>query len=181
MLHSLLICACVHTYSDQFIADVPYDHSYLLENLIDPAHIPVSHYGTVPISQDAAEGGDKMHAKPLYFDIDTTSINAQGFNATFQNFGKEPSQYSFEAPCIIRVRSEAVNDKTGKPGIVFGAAMQAVPIGQGKSRLLFMSYARRMPAYIKFILSLKPMWLRNLNSCKVVEQDVGMICSQEVC
>jgi hypothetical protein len=25
------------------------------------------------------------------------------------------------------------------------------------------------------------MWLRNLNSCKVLEQDVGMICSQEVC
>jgi Pheophorbide a oxygenase len=145
-----------------------------VENLLDPAHIPISHHAT-------EGGGDKKNAKPLHFDIDTASISTQGFNATIQNFGKKPSQYSFEAPCVIRVRSEAVNEKTGKPGLVFGAALHCMPLGQGKSRLLFMTYARRMPGAIKLIASLKPMWLRNLNSCKVLEQDVGMICSQEVC
>jgi len=29
------------------------------------------------------------------------------------------------------------------------------------------------------ILGLKPMWLRHLNSCKVLEQDVGLITTQE--
>jgi phenylpropionate dioxygenase-like ring-hydroxylating dioxygenase large terminal subunit len=164
---------CIHAHV-QMVIDLPYDHSYLVENLLDPAHIPISHHAT-------EGGGDKKNAKPLHFDIDTASIRTQGFNATIQNFGKKPSQYSFEAPCIIRVRSEAVNEKTGKAGLVFGAALHCMPLGQGKSRLLFMTYARRMPGAIKLIASLKPMWLRNLNSCKVLEQDVGMICSQEVC
>jgi phenylpropionate dioxygenase-like ring-hydroxylating dioxygenase large terminal subunit len=164
---------CILVYT-QMVIDLPYDHSYLVENLLDPAHIPISHHAT-------EGGGDKKNAKPLHFDIDTASISTQGFNATIQNFGKKPSQYSFEAPCIIRVRSEAVNEKTGKPGLVFGAALHCIPTGQGKSRLLFMTYARRMPGAIKLIASLKPMLLRNLNSCKVLEQDVGMICSQEVC
>ena len=34
-----------------FQIDLPYDHSYLVENLIDPAHIPISH--------DRTSGGGK--------------------------------------------------------------------------------------------------------------------------
>ena len=36
---------------NDFQIDLPYDHSYLVENLIDPAHIPISH--------DATSGGGK--------------------------------------------------------------------------------------------------------------------------
>ena len=42
---------------NDFQIDLPYDHSYLSENLLDPAHIPISH--------DATEGGGKReNAQP---------------------------------------------------------------------------------------------------------------------
>lgn len=42
------------------------------------------------------------------------------------------ADYSFEAPCIVRVRSR------GKKGeFIFGAALHCIPVGKGRSRLLF--------------------------------------------
>lgn len=49
--------------------------------------------------------------------------------------GKVPSttRYRLEAPGIIRVRSEG--KKEGEA--VFGAALHCIPLGKGRSRLLF--------------------------------------------
>ena len=43
---------------NDFQIDLPYDHSYLVENLIDPAHIPISH--------DATSGGGKRENAQAY-------------------------------------------------------------------------------------------------------------------
>lgn len=52
-------------------------------------------------------------------------------------FGKKKreftSRYTFEAPGIIRIRSE--EKKEGE--MVFGAALHCIPLGKGRSRLLF--------------------------------------------
>lgn len=32
---------------------------------------------------------------------------------------------------------------------------------------------------MRLLINIKPMWLRNLNSCKILEQDVGLITTQE--
>ena len=40
---------------NDFQIDLPYDHSYLVENLIDPAHIPISHDATSGASGEFSE------------------------------------------------------------------------------------------------------------------------------
>lgn len=52
-------------------------------------------------------------------------------------------------------------------------------LGIGRSRLLFRTYFKGLPWIAGLILGLKPKWLRHLNSCKVLEQDVGLITTQE--
>ncbi|CAM9510854.1 unnamed protein product [Discosporangium mesarthrocarpum] len=42
-----------------------------------------------------------------------------------------------------------------------------------------MTYAVGAPFIVKCILAMKPKWTRHLNSCKVLEQDMGLICTQE--
>ena len=193
-----------------FQYDLPYDHSYLVENLLDPAHIPVSHDRT-------NGGGLKENAQALDIilksntDIRTAAfpfMNAQGFTSTvtqtrapvtksklnnpirkllssFAPKSQDPTvsqteksssrffsqEITFEAPGIIRYHFERGN-------FMFGAALHCVAVGEGRSRLLFTTFLKA-PKLLQFIANLKPVWVKHLNSCKVLEQDVGLITSQE--
>ncbi len=44
-------------YEQDYMRDLPYDYTTLVENIIDPSHVPVSHHGTVQ--------GDRSLAQPL--------------------------------------------------------------------------------------------------------------------
>ena len=63
--------------------------------------------------------------------------------------------------------------------ITFGAALHCMPLTLGRSRLLFRTYVGGLPPILKFLICAKPTFLRNLNSCKILEQDVGLITTQE--
>lgn len=164
------------TFTYEFVYDLPYDWSYLAENLLDPAHIPVSH--------DKTEGGGKKeNAGEIKFDVVREGSDApspRGFSSLVRSnaFGKgknlSGSRYTFEAPGVIRVRSDK---KDGEP--IFGAALHCIPIGQGRSRILFKTYAMSFPAFVRIMFALKPAVLRHLNSCKILEQDMKLICAQE--
>ncbi|CAE8632705.1 unnamed protein product [Polarella glacialis] len=158
---------------NNFQIDLPYDYSFLIENLIDPAHIPISH--------DATPGGGKReNAQALEMQVDASSVGVSGFTGRYRatrlgaKTGKpDPwTETAFEAPGIVRYRSQRGN-------IVFGGALHCVPLAPGRSRLLFRVYFSGLPWIAMLVYSLKPQWLRNLNSCKVLEQDVGLICTQE--
>lgn len=58
-------------------------------------------------------------------------VVTEGFSKKVKTMRK--TQYSFEAPGIVRVRSVPVKEG----GAVFGAALHCIPLGKGRSRLLF--------------------------------------------
>jgi len=150
-----------------FQVDLPYDHTYLLENLLDPAHIHISH--------DATQGGgSKKNARALTFDI--IERNAKGIKCVLAGFGPKPSRYDFEAPCNIRSRSLPTGEENQ---FVFGTHFGCVPFGKGRSRLVFRVYAVNPPGILKVMSKLRPKFLQYLNSCKILDQDMGLIASQE--
>lgn len=158
-----------------FQIDLPYDNTFLAENLLDPAHIPVSHDAT-------PGGGKKANAQPLEMEVLETS--SDGVKGRFRNTrgrslgGVDSPSWTnldLEAPGIVRYRGEP------KPGFIFGAALHCMPLGLGRSRLLFRIYSR-LPWKLRLISKLmnaKPLFLRHLSSCVILEQDVGLITSQE--
>ena len=157
-------------YVNDFQIDLPYDHSYLVENLIDPAHIPISHDRT-------PGGGLRENAQAYEMIVDDDSVHKRGFTGRFRHAAAAPegpwTELKFEAPGIIR--------QFGRPreGISFGAALHCMPLALGRSRLLFRVYIGGLPWIAKTIIRLKPKAFRDLNSCKILEQDVGLITSQE--
>lgn len=155
-----------------FQIDLPYDHSYLVENLLDPAHIPISHDKT-------SGGGKRENAQAFEMEIDKDSVSPQGFTGRYRNTIKKKNgsenpwtMTKFEAPGIIRYKTVA-----GK--VMFSGNLHCIPIGLGRSRLLFRVYFTGIPKFARMLIDLKPMWYRHLNSCKVLEQDMGLITTQE--
>lgn len=119
-----------------FQIDLPYEHSYLVENLIDPAHIPISH-------DRMSGGGKRENAQPYDMIIDNDSFNENGFTGRFRETrgkggsttssnssgvdgvtNKTWTEITLEAPGVVRYRTEVKKDKRN---IVFAAALHCMP------------------------------------------------------
>ncbi|KAJ1413092.1 Rieske [Sesbania bispinosa] len=75
--------------------ELPYDHSILLENLMDPAHIPISHDRTDWTAK-------REDAQPLCFEV--TERTDRGFAGWWgrEKDGSMPNFLRFEAPCVLQ-------------------------------------------------------------------------------
>ncbi|KAJ0965703.1 hypothetical protein J5N97_026841 [Dioscorea zingiberensis] len=147
------------------IHELPYDHSILLENLMDPAHVPISHDRTDWTAK-------REDAQPLNFTV--LERTSRGFSGHWWR-SKTPGLVNtlrFQAPCVLSNTLELV-DKEGKKQY-FSALFLCRPSGQGKSMLLVRFGATmRSP-----IAQLLPNWYLHQNGCKVFEQDMGFLSSQ---
>jgi len=159
---------------NDFQIDLPYDHSFLVENLLDPAHIPISHDGT-------PGGGKRENAQAYEMTVDPDSVGPGGFRGRYRTAAQRDAggpfvDVVFEAPGTIRQKGRPRGDDSD---FRFGAALHCMPLSLGRSRLLFRAYFTGLPPLLKFLISAKPKFLQNLNSCKILEQDAGLITTQE--
>lgn len=142
-----------------------------MENLLDPAHVDISHDRT-------SGGGKRENARPYETHIDHDSMSAQGFTGRHhQDANKNFTEFIFEAPGTLRQCTE-IPLPNGKGMLRFGTALHCMPLALGRCRLLFRVYSQGLPPIPTFILKNKPIWMRHLNSCLVLEQDVGLIATQ---
>ncbi|MCO5577424.1 hypothetical protein L7F22_031256 [Adiantum nelumboides] len=145
---------------------LPYDHSILLENLMDPAHIPISHDRTDLSAK-------RENAQALKFEI--FERTSRGFAGRFGDLASEDFAFNsrFEAPCVLRNEREKV-DKDGNL-VKFTAVFLCRPAGQGQSMLIarFAQVSKK-----NLIFSLIPEWIIHQVSNKVFEQDMAFLASQ---
>ncbi|KAI4376212.1 hypothetical protein MLD38_013999 [Melastoma candidum] len=147
------------------IHELPYDHSILLENLMDPAHIPISHDRTDWTAK-------REDAQPLGFEV--TERTDRGFAGWWgkESEGSLLNFLRFEAPCVLQNNREFV-DKDGQKHYFTGLFL-CRPTGQGKSMLIVrFGGTRRSP-----LAKLFPKWYFHQNASKVFEQDMGFLSSQ---
>uniref|UniRef100_A0A803NGB4 Pheophorbide a oxygenase domain-containing protein n=1 Tax=Cannabis sativa TaxID=3483 RepID=A0A803NGB4_CANSA len=79
----------------------------------------------------------------------------------------------FEAPCVLQNNREIVDEKTGVTNYFTGLFL-CRPSGQGKSMLIVRFGNTRGSPLIKLF----PKWYFHQNACKVFEQDMGFLSSQ---
>ena len=147
-----------------FMLDLPYDRTYLIENLTDPAHVPISHHGT-------RGGGNRNNAEPLEIEILQNSI--QGIQARYRGMiSARPNwgNISFVAPNLV-LFSSTIPDK----GWSFGLALYSIPLGKNRCRLLSRGYRN----FLTWGVKLRPRWLDHLNTNKILEQDLPLIVGQQ--
>lgn len=145
-----------------FMYDLPYDHTFLVENLVDPAHVPISHDGSQ---------GKREDAHPLEMEVVESSI--EGFRGKWQRSHKPnepPRQTNFIAPNLVQVM---VNIPPGERYIV--QAFYCLPIGKNRCRVL----ARTFSNFMTWAFKLQPRWLQHLGANKILEQDLPTIARQK--
>ncbi len=152
---------CLNTFRD-----LPYDAITLLENVIDPSHVPFTHHKNV---------GNRSNASTV--DLQITHSDKQGFQGVWQEGprkGQLGTQYtSFVAPCLMW------HDLTSKQ---FGRTLTVVyatPIRKGECRLFArfpFKFASPVP---KFFIKLSPTWLTHISNNKILEDDQIFLHHQE--
>jgi len=147
-----------------FILDLPYDQTYLVENVIDPAHVAISHHGT-------RGGGNRKNAQPLEMEVLESSV--QGIRGRWRGTNKSNEGWKyidFVAPNLVL--NTAYIEKRGWR---FGLALYSIPLGKGRCRLL----ARGYRDFLTWGVKLRPRWLDHLNTNKILEQDLPLIAGQQ--
>lgn len=155
-----------------FSMDLPYGHDYLIENVLDYAHIHIAHDGV-------RGGGDEALAGPLAFDL--SDLEPHGFtaelgrsvNGEMSAGGLSAAKVAFVAPGLVHYRSIYPADSSGKVRIS-GLALYAVPLESGRCRLLYRAYTnfatrrdRRRPRF----------WEHGYQ-CHLLEQDMAVVAGQ---
>eukprot|EP01024_Parvocaulis_polyphysoides_P067946 TRINITY_DN8211_c0_g1_i10.p1 TRINITY_DN8211_c0_g1~~TRINITY_DN8211_c0_g1_i10.p1 ORF type:complete len:535 (-),score=59.97 TRINITY_DN8211_c0_g1_i10:290-1894(-) len=155
------------------VRDLPYSHKTLLENVVDPAHVTVSHHGQ--------QNQDRKNAKPIYMKLGDPIHALKGFRI-FRNFDKnildqksfENESYTAFVPPYCACVHGCIKD------IVLDLVLIATPVTQGKCRL-FLVIARNGKGAdeINKKISRIPQWYQHLQWNIFFQQDNVFLFKQE--
>ncbi|XP_021891099.1 protochlorophyllide-dependent translocon component 52, chloroplastic [Carica papaya] len=159
--------------------DLPYGYDVLIENLMDPAHVPYTHYGLMNFPKPK-EKADREGGQPLEISVKKLGVN--GFIAK-QGWGSA----KFTAPCVYHVSSDPFPDKEN--GSVTSDGVEkvppakrrislifiCVPVSPGNSRLIW-CFPRNFSVWIEKIV---PRWLFHIRSNLVLDSDLYLLHVEE--
>jgi len=144
------------------LTELPCDISYVIEHMLDPAHIHITHHGNQ---------GDRAKAQPLDMEIIESSV--QGFRGRFRET-TQPNQtwryLDFLAPSLAHLHFP-IPEK----GWFFGQAFYFFPLGKGRCRILTRSYRNFATQPVK----LMPRWWIHLRQNKIIAEDLAQLVGQQ--
>lgn len=152
-----------------FMIDLPYEQSFLVENVIDIAHIHVAHHGV-------RGGGHRDLAAPLEFEV--SERRAEGFEARFRSVGLEldssgaalrGARVRFVAPNLVHYESLYEDSE-----LVSGLALYSLPLGRDRCRLLYRAYNN----FPRLRDRLRPRFVEHFTQCTILEQDMDVVQGQ---
>ncbi len=141
-----------------YVRDLEYDWEILIENVIDPSHVPFAHHGVQ---------GDRNRAIAKVMDILQSTINL------IEVFipGSLPVKITFEPPS--RLEYEISLGNTEKK---LGLVIYALPVSPGKSRVI----AQFSRNFAKTIHRLTPRWWEHIRIRNLVfDGDMILLNQQE--
>jgi phenylpropionate dioxygenase-like ring-hydroxylating dioxygenase large terminal subunit len=146
--------------------DVPYDAVTLLENVLDPSHLPYTHHGTV---------GKRENAAPMELEI--VASDRQGFRGHWAEGPRRgklgPQDTTFIAPCLMW--HDLISKQYGRTLTV----VYATPTRKGQCRL-FARFPFRFSSKIPALaISLMPEWYSHLGQNMILEDDQIFLHQQE--
>ncbi|KAG4185930.1 hypothetical protein ERO13_A08G011100v2 [Gossypium hirsutum] len=159
--------------------DIPYGYEVLVENLMDPAHVPYAHYGLMrtrtPTVKVDREGG-----RPLDMKVKKSDIN--GFLGK-QDWGSS----NFIAPCIFHAFADVEVDqengsatsseivKAPPPNRRLSLIFMCVPVSPGNSRLIW-TFPRNFGVWIDKIV---PRWIFHIGQNLILDSDLYLLHVEE--
>ncbi|KAF0912656.1 hypothetical protein E2562_018917 [Oryza meyeriana var. granulata] len=166
------------------VRDLPYGYDVLVENLMDPAHVPYAHKGLMRIRKKEDPGRyntyllstvefDNEGGGPIKMMIDEANID--GF-LSLQDRG----YFKFVAPCTFYgspLRTEEDNDDQGKkkkqPTVML--VFLCVPVAPGRSRLVW-AFPRNVGVWLDKII---PRWYYHIGQNAILDSDIYLLHVEE--
>ncbi|CAL1388325.1 unnamed protein product [Linum trigynum] len=147
--------------------DLPYGYEVLIENLMDPAHLPYAHF-KLGSTQPFKDMRDREGGRPLDFIVKTQGI--EGFDA--DGFG----YIQFKPPCFLsyRITTPAGNNKESVPrkaALVF----MSVPVSPGNSRHIW-AFPRNFDIWVDKVL---PRWMAHMATNIILDSDLYLLHVEE--
>jgi len=153
------------------------DHGLMIENLLDPAHLPFTHVGTLATRDQAEELSFSILFDNL-FDKSTSSEANPLFPNGFYGFQgevypkKRPKQgFTFQAPCTVRI------DLPTKKGKKLIQILFCVPITPTKMRLNYI-FVRDFVKFLNYLPGTNRIF--QWSSDKVTDQDLELLAGQQM-
>ncbi|KAK8954888.1 hypothetical protein KSP39_PZI002280 [Platanthera zijinensis] len=142
--------------------DIPYGYDVLIENLMDPAHVPYAHHKIMRIRKGSPLlTRDREGGVPVEITIEKLDIN--GFLAKNQfGYGE------FVAPCLYHA-----NFLKGQRRILL--IFYCVPVNPGKSRLIWV-FPRNFSIWIDQIV---PRWMFHVGENLILDSDLYLLHIEE--
>jgi phenylpropionate dioxygenase-like ring-hydroxylating dioxygenase large terminal subunit len=146
--------------------DLPYDALTLMENVLDPSHLPFTHHNSV---------GKRSNASPV--ELEVTSSAKSGFTGTWAEGPRKGTlgrqNTTFIAPCLMW--HELTSKQLGETITV----VYATPTRKGECRVFArfpFKFASKFPA---FFIKNTPQWYSHINNNAILEDDQIFLHYQE--
>lgn len=143
-----------------FQRDLEIDHELMIENLLDPAHLPFTHAGTL---------STRDQAQALEVEVEEGSEELRGRTLWPQDPERRTQSFTFRPPCAVRL------DLDVGRGRHMVQLHFCIPLGPGRMRMLFwffqdfLTWLPRVPGAA---------WLLRRTNDRIVDQDLEMLAGQ---
>ncbi|KAH7301960.1 hypothetical protein KP509_23G050300 [Ceratopteris richardii] len=149
------------TFKDELHSrDLPYGYEQLIENLMDPAHVPFAHHGLQ---------GSREKARPLNYKVG--KIEKTGYLGEAEN-----GPATFTAPCIFTLDAQFSGPKNAggsaaKPAKRIILVFICIPVSPGQSKVIW-SFRRNFSFWIEPLI---PRWVIHLRQMLVLDSDLYLL------
>ncbi|TXG65823.1 hypothetical protein EZV62_007098 [Acer yangbiense] len=176
------------SFTNSFInRDIPCGYEIIVENLMDPAHVPYSHYGVMQLDKPPKVKADREGGQPLELSVKKLDVN--GFVGR-----QEWGSVKFIAPCTycmyadddpVDVQGNGSAKSTGTDEALVRPKLSGqqrmvffffcIPVSPGNCRLIW-GTAKNFGSWIENII---PKWIRHILSNLVVDSDLYLLHIEE--
>jgi phenylpropionate dioxygenase-like ring-hydroxylating dioxygenase large terminal subunit len=151
--------------------ELPYGHDYFIENVVDPAHVPVSHHNVV---------GSRYSDQSLHLET-LRPLNKSGFSIGVKNAhtASDMSTTTFNAPSQVLIKQPF-----GKEGARQYLELYSSPSRPGFSNhvgrlVIVKDTSKTMPKFLRMFTLPMPIWVNHVLASLFLNQDALFLHGQE--
>ncbi|KAM0827208.1 hypothetical protein ACQ4PT_068351 [Festuca glaucescens] len=166
------------------IRDLSYGYDVLVENLMDPAHVPYAHKGLMGKLRKKEDPGRYVRCPDMIVEFDIEGggpmkmkieeANVNGFLSPQENGG----YFRYEAPCTFYgspLPKEAKGEEKKKKKPQFMLVFMCIPVAPGKSRVIW-AFPRNVGIWLDKII---PRWYYHIGQNAILDSDIYLLHIEE--
>jgi phenylpropionate dioxygenase-like ring-hydroxylating dioxygenase large terminal subunit len=152
--------------------DLPYGWEFFMENVADPAHVPVSHHGLVGNRYTDARYYDMERRRPM------ETQGGFSYAITPSGPGISEAVHDFQPPCLMRIATRTA-DGAGLVLVLYATPTRPGWCRHFGSQVLLKSPSGRSPRGLAFFSLPLPAWLLHVLGSLFLHQDLVFLHYQQ--